>query len=145
MNQKLLSDYAAFLLRVSMGALFVLHGLVLKVLTFTPAGTAAFFESIGYPGFLGYVVIAAEIGGGAALIAGVQVRLVSLLFVPVMIGATLQHAGNGWTFSNTGGGYEFPAFWTVLLFVQALLGNGAFAAESLLRSRQEPARPLATA
>lgn len=145
MYQTQLSDYAALLLRVSMGTLFVLHGFVLKVLTFTPAGTAAFFESIGYPGFLGYVVIAAEITGGLALIAGVQVRLVSLAFVPIMIGATLQHAGNGWTFSNPGGGYEFPAFWTILLFVQALVGNGALAADNLLRSRQEKPATLAAA
>jgi putative oxidoreductase len=145
MNQNQLTDYGALLLRVSMGTLFLLHGFVLKVLTFTPAGTAAFFESIGYPGFLGYVVIAAEITGGLALIAGVQVRLVSLAFVPIMIGATLQHIGNGWTFSNPGGGYEFPAFWTILLFVQALVGNGALAADSLLRSRQERPATLAAA
>ena len=145
MNQNQLSDYAALLLRVSMGTLFVLHGFVLKVLTFTPAGTAAFFESIGYPGFLGYVVIAAEIAGGLALIAGIQVRLVSLAFVPIMIGATLQHTPNGWTFSNPGGGYEFPAFWTILLFVQALVGNGALAADSLLRSRQDKPATLAAA
>ena len=145
MNQNQLTDYGALLLRVSMGTLFLLHGFVLKVLTFTPAGTAAFFESIGYPGFLGYVVIAAEITGGLALIAGVQVRLVSLAFVPIMIGATVQHLGNGWTFSNPGGGYEFPAFWTILLFVQALVGNGALAADSLLRSRQERPATLAAA
>ena len=145
MNQNQLSDYGALLLRVSMGTLFLLHGFVLKVLTFTPAGTAAFFESIGYPGFLGYVVIAAEITGGLALIAGVQVRLVSLAFVPIMIGATLQHGANGWTFSNTGGGYEFPALWTILLFVQALVGNGALAADNLLRSRQASPGTLAAA
>ena len=145
MNQNQLCDYGALLLRVSMGALFLLHGFVLKVLTFTPAGTAAFFESIGYPGFLGYVVIAAEMTGGLALIAGVQVRLVSLAFVPIMIGATIQHLGNGWTFSNPGGGYEFPAFWTILLFVQALVGNGALAADNLLRSRQERPATLAAA
>lgn len=126
MNQNQLSDHGALLLRVSMGVLFLAHGLVLKVLTFTPAGTAAFFESLGYPPVLAYLVIAAEIGGGLALIAGVRVRLVSLAFVPLMIGATLQHAGNGWTFSNAGGGWEFPAFWTVLLLVQALLGAGSF-------------------
>ena len=145
MNQNQLSDYAALLLRVSMGTLFVLHGFVLKVLTFTPSGTAAFFESIGYPGILGYVVIAAEITGGLALIAGVQVRLVSLAFVPIMIGATLQHVPNGWTFSNPGGGWEFPAFWTILLFVQALVGNGALAADGLLRSRQDKPATLAAA
>jgi len=127
MNQHSSSDYAALLLRVSMGILFLAHGLVLKALTFTPAGTAAYFESIGYPGFLGYVTIAAEITGGLALVAGVQVRIVSLAFLPLMIGATVQHLGNGWVFSTPGGGWEFPAFWTILLLVQALLGGGAYA------------------
>ncbi|TFI60263.1 DoxX family protein [Sphingomonas parva] len=127
MNQTALSDIAALVLRVSMGLLFLAHGFVLKVLTFTPAGTAAYFESIGYPGFLGYATIAAEIAGGLTLIAGVQVRVVSLAFVPLMIGAALQHVGNGWLFSSPGGGWEFPVFWTILLLVQALLGAGAYA------------------
>lgn len=120
------APYAALLLRVSMGALFLAHGLM-KVFVFTVPGTVAFFEQIGYPGFLAYPVILAEIGGGLLLVLGVQTRLVALALVPVMVGATLQHAGNGWVFSATGGGWEFPAFWTVLLGVQALLGDGALA------------------
>jgi putative oxidoreductase len=145
MNQNDRSDAAALILRVSMGVMFLAHGLILKVLTFTPAGTAAYFESIGYPGFLGYAVIAAEIAGGLALIAGFRVRLVALLFVPLMIGAVLQHTGNGWVFSSPNGGWEFPVFWTVLLFVQALLGNGAFAVEDLLPRPAPETRTLAAA
>jgi putative oxidoreductase len=145
MNQNDRSDAAALILRVSMGVMFLAHGLVLKVLTFTPAGTAAYFESIGYPGFLGYAVIAAEVAGGLALIAGFKVRLVSLLFVPLMIGAVLEHTGNGWVFSSPNGGWEFPVFWTVLLFVQSLLGNGAFAVEDLLRRPSPETRTLAAA
>jgi putative oxidoreductase len=40
------------------------HGLLLKVFTFTIPGTVAYFQSIGYPGFFAYLVIAGEIGGG---------------------------------------------------------------------------------
>jgi putative oxidoreductase len=119
--------YGALLLRVSMGVMFLAHGLLLKVMTFGPAGTAGFFQSIGYPAALAYIVIAAEIAGGIALILGVWVRLVSLLFVPILLGAVWQHAGNGWLFGAPGGGWEFPAFWTVALLVQALLGAGAHA------------------
>ncbi|HEX8578541.1 MAG TPA: DoxX family protein [Allosphingosinicella sp.] len=145
MNQNQLSGHAALLLRVSMGVLFLAHGLILKVLTFTPAGTAAYFASIGYPPVMGYVVIAAEIAGGLALIAGVQVRLVSLAFVPLRIGAALQHLGNGWTFSNPGGGWDFPVFWTVLLFVQALLGAGRFSLARLAGiERKASAAPALT-
>jgi len=120
------APYAALLLRVAMGSLFVAHGL-LKVLVFTIPGTVAYFQSIGYPGFFAYLVIAAEIGGGLLLIGGVYTRWVALALVPVMIGATLQHVPNGWLFSSPKGGWEFPALWTALLVVQALLGDGAHA------------------
>lgn len=35
--------------------------------------------------------------------------------------------GNGWVFANTGGGWEYPAFWAVAQTVQAMLGDGAYA------------------
>ena len=120
------TPYAALLLRLTLGTALVAHGL-LKVLVFTVPGTVAFFDSIGYPGVLAYLVIAAELGGGAALIAGIYVRPIALALVPILIGATLQHAGNGWLFTNEGGGYEFPLFWTATLVVQVLLGAGAYA------------------
>ncbi|WP_137180790.1 DoxX family protein [Roseomonas sp. AR75] len=119
--------YAAFLLRVSMGVMLLAHGLLLKVFTFGLAGTMGFFGSIGYPPALGAVVAIAETAAGLALILGIWVRPVSLLMVPIMLGALLQHIPNGWIFSARGGGWEFPAFWTVTLLVQALLGAGAFA------------------
>jgi putative oxidoreductase len=40
--------YAALLLRVSLGALFLAHA-SLKLFVFTPAGTAQFFGSVGLP------------------------------------------------------------------------------------------------
>lgn len=121
------SATAALLLRVSLGVMFLAHGLLLKVMTFGVAGTAGYFQSIGYPAALAYVVIALEIAGGVALILGAYVRIVSLVLVPVLIGATLQHLPSGWMFSAQGGGWEFPAFWTVALIVQALLGPGRWA------------------
>jgi putative oxidoreductase len=121
------APYAALLLRISLGVLLLAHGLLLKVFTFTVPGTVGFFESIGYPGFLAYLVILGEIGGGLALILGLWTRPIALMLLPIMIGATLQHAGNGWLFTAPNGGWEFPAFWTVMLVVQALLGDGAFA------------------
>jgi putative oxidoreductase len=124
---KTTTPYAALLLRVSMGVMFLAHGALLKLGTFGLSGTMGFFGSLGYPPVLGAVVIFAEIGAGLALIAGVGVRAVSLLSLPIMIGATIQHLPAGWIFSAQGGGWEFPAFWTVALLVQAGLGAGAHA------------------
>jgi putative oxidoreductase len=120
------TDYAALVLRIALGVMFVAHGL-LKVLVFTLPGTVGFFESVGFPGSMAYFVILAEIGGGILLLAGIGVRIVSLVLVPVLLGAAYVHFGNGWVFSNPNGGWEYPVFLTVTTIVQALLGPGKFA------------------
>ena len=120
------SQYGVALLRVSLGVLFLAHGL-LKLLVFTPAGTVGFFESLGLPGLFAYLVMAGEIGGGLLLIAGAYTRIIALALAPIALGATFVHLGNGWVFSAEGGGWEFPLFLTVTTVVQALLGSGAFA------------------
>jgi putative oxidoreductase len=124
MNDTRLTDAAALLLRLSLGTMFIAHAL-LKYFVFTPAGTAQFFASLGLPGVLGYVTIAVELIGGVLLILGVRTRVVALALVPVLLGATWAHSGNGWLFTSPHGGWEYPAFWTVTLVVQALIGDGA--------------------
>ena len=127
MNNPNNANLAALLLRVSMGILFLAHA-GLKVFVFTPAGTAAFFESLGFPGPLAYLVIAAELIGGIALIAGLWTRWVSIALIPVLLGSIYApHGAAGFFFSNPNGGWEFPAFWIVALASLALLGNGAYA------------------
>ena len=119
-------ELAALLLRVTLGGAFLVHAW-LKIAVFTPAGTVQYFESLGLPGLLAYVVMFAELAGGIALILGLWTRLVSVGLIPILLGALFVHSGNGFIFSNQGGGWEFPAFWVVALAVQALLGNGACA------------------
>ena len=139
MNDRDLTKYAAFILRLSLGIMFIAHGL-LKVLVFTMPGTAQFFESVGFPGWLAYPVAFFEIGGGAVLLAGIATRIVSLLFIPILLGALWVHAGNGWVFTSANGGWEYVAFLIVAIAVQALLGNGAFA----LRRRTAGSRHAVT-
>ena len=127
------AELAALVLRVSMGSMFLAHGW-LKLAILTPAGTVGFFESLGFPGALAYLVIAAELIGGLALIAGMWTRWVSLALIPILIGSIYApHGAAGFFFSNQGGGWEFPAFWAVALVVQSLLGDGTLA---LGRSRR---------
>ena len=121
-----LAAYAATILRVSLGIVFIAHALS-KPLLFTFAGSVEFFESNGFPGSSVYPVFFAELIGGALLLAGVMTRWVAALLIPVTLGALLVHAGNGWLFSSPGGGWEFPAFLAITLVVQLLLGDGAIA------------------
>ncbi|AZM94359.1 DoxX family protein [Vreelandella venusta] len=123
-NTSPLALHATALLRISLGVMVLAHGL-LKVSVFTLPGTVSYFESLGLPGVLAYLTIAAEVGGGLALLLGLYTRWVSLALVPVLLGAASVHLGNGWLFSNPGGGWEFPIFWTIALVVQAGLGGGS--------------------
>ena len=118
---------AALLLRLSLGIMFFAHAW-LKIKVYTPAGTVKYFESLGVPGSLAYLTMAAEIGGGALLILGIETRWVALALVPLMLGTiVLVHGKAGWLFTNKDGGWEFPAFWIVGLLVLALLGDGSAA------------------
>ncbi|WP_114945240.1 DoxX family protein [Microvirga calopogonii] len=115
------------LLRVSLGVMYIAHSLILKLMTFTLAGTAQYFESLGLPAFLAYATFFAELIGGILLVLGVQSRWVALGLLPVLAGAAWVHAGNGWVFSASGGGWEYPLYLIVLSVAQALLGDGAYA------------------
>jgi len=133
--------YAALLLRVSLGLILLAHGAWLKLGVFGLAGTMGFFGSIGYPPILGAVVALAETAAGLALISGVLVRTACLLTLPIMLGATALHAGNGWLFSAPNGGWEFPAFLSAALLVQAGLGAGAHALDLGRPARRAATRP----
>ena len=121
------APYAALILRVALGVMFIAHSLYLKVFVFTVPGTVQFFESLGLPGEAAYLTIGAEIIGGVLLILGVGTRWVALALIPVLLGATWVHSGNGWLFTNQGGGWEYPLFLSVVAVVQGLLGDGAHA------------------
>lgn len=121
------APYAATLLRVSLGAMFIAHSLVLKHLTYTLPGTAQFFESLGLPAILAYATFWAELIGGVLLVAGLGSRWVALALIPILAGATWVHAGNGWVFTAQNGGWEYPAFLIAASLVQALLGDGRYA------------------
>ena len=121
------SNYGVTLIRVSLGIMWIAHAL-LKLFVFTLPGTAQFFASIGYPGFLAYPVFAVELLGGLALLLGVYARQVSLALVPVMAVAASVHFGNGWVHTSLNGGWEYPVFLTVALVALWLLGDGAYAA-----------------
>ncbi|KAG1388182.1 hypothetical protein G6F59_016069 [Rhizopus arrhizus] len=122
-----LAPYGATLLRLALGVLFLVHALT-KLLVFTPAGTAAFFESLGLPGVLGYLPLGVELVITAALLLGIYARWVGLVGVPLLLGTIVTvHGANGFGFANAGGGWEYPIFLTVGAAVLALLGDGKFA------------------
>lgn len=138
MNNLLSSDTSAFILRISLATVLITHSLLLKLVVFTLAGTAQYFGSIGLPEELAYFVFVIEAVSGLALLLGFKTSFFSALVIPILIGATWAHSTNGWIFSNTGGGWEYPLLLTVLAIVQIGLGDGKYAISSYLLTR--PAR-----
>jgi len=120
------APFGITLLRLSLGVMWISHAL-LKWFVFTLPGTAQFFASVGYPGFLAYPVFAAELLGGLALVLGIYARQVALALVPIMAAAAWVHLPNGWVFTSPNGGWEYPVFLIVASVALWLLGDGALA------------------
>jgi putative oxidoreductase len=118
---------AGLLLRAALGAMWLTHSIVLKLMTFGIAGFAQWLGSVGIAPALAWPLVIAEIVGGVAILLGIHGRWASIALLPVLIGATAIHAGNGWVFSNANGGWEYPLFLLAASVAHILLGDGAFA------------------
>lgn len=130
------APYAVLLLRVTLGAMFLVHA-ALKIFVFTIPGFVNYVVSLNLPVAIAYVVLALEVIGGAALVLGIHAPLFALPLAVEMLGIILiVHGKYGFAFTNKGGGWEFPALWLVALVALHLLGDGAWA----LRPSQRWAR-----
>jgi putative oxidoreductase len=106
-----------FLLRIVLGISFFVHGLV--KFQGGIGNIVGWFDSIGIPGFLAYVVGAVELAGGIALILGLGTRIVSALLTLVMVGAILKaKLAIGFLGTAEMAGYELDlAFLVIALFL----------------------------
>ena len=116
------------LLRLSLAGFFAAH--IYRKFAFS--GFDAWWtglEQAGYADWTLYYTVAIEFSASVLLALGIWSRYVSVLALPVLIAVTRHWAvRKGLWFSD--GGAEFPLAWTVMLVVQALLGDGAFAVGS---------------
>ncbi|MGX6446329.1 DoxX family protein [Neobacillus sp. K501] len=79
------NEIGKVILRAIVGLTFFIHGL--SKFQGGISNTVDFFDSLGIPGLMAYVVAVIELLGGIALILGLGTRIVSLLFVFIMLGA----------------------------------------------------------
>ena len=137
MKHLLNTDTGALILRVALGSVLIAHSLYLKMVVFTLAGTAQFFSSIGLPEVLAYIVFFVEVVSGVSLVLGFNTRFFSALIIPVLLGATWVHSENGWLFTNSGGGWEYPLFLTLMAVTQLSLGGGEYTITTYFRPKQQ--------
>ena len=121
------APYAALLLRLTLGSLFIAH--LYWKFAILPGGVEKWWsglETNGYPWFVTWYAISAEFAGALLLIPGIWARWVSLYALPLMLGAAqFWLVRKGFYFTAAGG--ELPIVWAILLLIQALLGNGVYA------------------
>jgi len=119
------APYAALVLRLCIAGLFFAH-LYQK---FAIRGLSVWWSGLqkaGYPDWALYYTLSAELLGGVLLLLGIYTRYISLYALPLMIAAThFWVVRKGFYFTDAG--WEFPLAWSVMLIVQALLGDGAYA------------------
>jgi putative oxidoreductase len=127
------APYGAFTIRAALGIMFIAHA-YLKIAVFTVPGFAGFLGQMGYPTFLAWPIILAELFGGLAILTGFYARIVSVALLPVLLGAALIHAPNGWVFNAPNGGWEYPAFLAAAALAHILIGDGAFAIKPVTSS-----------
>jgi putative oxidoreductase len=120
-------DTGRLVLRLALGTMWLSHGLILKLLTFGIAGLGGWLESVGLPAAMAWPLTLAEIAGGVLILAGWHGRAVSTVLLPILLGATWIHSGNGWAFTNAQGGWEYPVFLAFASVTHVLLGDGAYA------------------
>ncbi|MVP01844.1 DoxX family protein [Paenibacillus lutrae] len=125
-------EIGALILRVVLGITFFAHGF--EKFQGGIANTSGWFQSIGLPGFMAYVVALIELVGGAALIAGLGTRIVSALFVIVMLGATIKVKLAGGFL----GGYELDLALMAIALYFVLNGSGKWSVDAALPSRNKP-------
>ena len=121
------APYAALLLRVSLGSLFIAH--LYWKFAVLDGGLDKWwsnFAANGYPAITPWYCISAEFAGALLLIPGIWARWVALYALPLIVGATQFWAvRKGFYFTVAGS--ELPIVWAVMLVTLALLGDGPYA------------------
>jgi putative oxidoreductase len=133
-------DLSLTILRVVLGVVFFAHG-AQKMLGWFGGygfqGTMGFFEHMGMPAPVAFLVICTEFFGGLGLIVGLLTRIAALGIGVEMIGAIFMvHLQNGffmnWAGNQKGEGFEYHLLAIAVAATLLLRGAGAWSADRAL-------------
>jgi putative oxidoreductase len=129
-------EVSTLILRLVLGVTFFVHGLV----KFQGGieNIVGWFDSIGLPGVLAYGVAGLEMVGGIALVVGLGSRIVSALFVLLMLGATVKvKLAGGFLGNGQGAGWELDLALLVMALFIAINDSKMFALDNFLFKGQK--------
>ncbi len=120
-NKIMRPDAGIFLMRLTLGLIFVAHGWS-KLQGME--GTIGFFKSIGLGAFMAYAVALIEFLGGLSMILGIGTAVFGVLLAVVMVGAIFTVKSKG---GLTGpGGFELDLALLGMALGIAMSGPGRF-------------------
>ncbi|MEH7374582.1 DoxX family protein [Neobacillus drentensis] len=128
------SEVGTLILRLFLGVSFFIHG----VSKFQNGieNTIGWFDSLGIPGFMGYIVAIIELVGGLLLTIGFGTRYIAALFVFIMIGAIWKvKLAAGFMGNGQGAGFELDLAFAVMAVYILLNSNSALSLDSKLFSK----------
>ncbi len=128
------TDLALLVLRVTVGAVFLAHGINHIFGGGKIAGTGRWFESLGMrPGWMhAWTASLTEIGAGSLLVAGLVTPVAAAGVVGVMLVAWItNHRGNGFFIFRPGEGWEYVMTLTMTGVVIGMLGPGRWSIDDV--------------
>jgi putative oxidoreductase len=118
-----LHPLALLVLRLGLGAIMIAHG-AQKLFGGMPR-FMGMLNNFGIPGWMGYLTVAAEFGGGILLVVGLLTRLAALsIVIDMTVAISKVHWKNGLVTTPGRVGYEFPLACAVIAFALIFLGAG---------------------
>lgn len=132
------ADVAPLVLRVALGAIFVVHGYG-KVFTTGVTGVSGFLGQLGFPIplFFAYVLSYGEIIAGILLIAGFVTYLAAKFAVIVgLVAWALVHLPHGFLAQNNG--YEFIMLITAAAVSVLITGAGKYSLDAFFEKDVSP-------
>jgi putative oxidoreductase len=128
------SEVGTLILRIFLGLSFFIHGL--SKFQNGIENTVGWFDSLGIPGFVGYIVAIIELVGGLLLTIGFGTRYIAALFVFIMIGAILKvKLAAGFMGNGQGAGFELDLAFAVMAVFLFLNSKSALSLDSKLFSK----------
>lgn len=130
-----MQNIGIIILRVVLGFIFAVHGF--QKFQAGLGNIAGFFDSIGIPGFLAYVVAIIELVGGILLILGVGTRVISALLAIIMVGATFTAKFSiGFVGANGLAGYEFDVALAAMAIYFIFAGAGQYSVDQFITNKK---------
>jgi putative oxidoreductase len=130
------------IVRLTAGGMLLVHGVV-KTMAAADKGLTAWTTGFAAGGLarrgiepalpLAYAVLAIETVGALLIMLGLFTRLAAAAAaIEFALITFVAHWGNGFGFSSSGGGWEYPLFWGLILFAIALRGGGPYSLDRKL-------------